>query len=956
MADPINVTIDGVEIEATKGELVIAAAERAGVYIPRFCYHPRMRAVGMCRMCLVNVDTGRGPMLTASCVAEVAPNMVVDTTAPEVKKAQDGVLEFLLVNHPLDCPVCDKGGECPLQDQTLHFGPGETRYVEEKRHFEKPIEISPLVLLDRERCILCDRCTRFSKEVAGDPLIHFINRGNDTEVNTFPDHPFASYFSGNVVQICPVGALTSTPYRFTARPWDIERSESTCTTCSVGCRVAIESSANRITRYQGLDSDPVNHSWLCDRGRFDFEWINSDARLGAPMIRQGSDLVETSWGTALAAAVKEISTVVDTHGPGAIGVIGGARLTNEDCYAWAKLAKGIIGTDNVDAQLGDGLPAEMVLGLPQATIDEACTASAVILIGPDLKEELPVLFLRLREAIVDHGLAVVEVTPKQTSLSAFAAASIVSRPGDAADVVAALVAEADPDGEVGGVGASALAAARRALADARGADGSVVVIIGRQSLAESPDASVGAAGAIMRAIPAATFLPTLRRGNVRGAIELGLAPGMLPGRVRLDDGRAWFGSHWATVPETQGMDTAAMLAAAAEGRLHALVLLGADPLADFPDRELARRALTSVGSVIAVDTMLTESSRHATVVLAAAGYGEKAGTTTNIEGRVTSVGQKVVAPGTAWPDWMIASELAFGLGTELGFESLDAIWDEIERVSPVHHGMTSALLRAPGRWDGIVAPVTGDPAAGARTLADVVAADPWAAYQPVTVVDGSTGSVGLRIKGGAAALAAAQSAHAHGHASALDAVPSEDATIAADGPVATPAEPETPSGPPSDASAPETSGGDATTDGEGVTSGDAADLPAADPGPLRPALHQWSPGPHPGAPKLDAYSLRLVVTRSLYDHATSVTNSAHLAGLVSPMSVRIHPSELERIGVDPGNVVRIISARTTVTLPVTGDAGLPRGALAMTFNVGTPGAADLIDATAGVTEVRVESA
>jgi len=298
----LKITVDGREVEADGGELVIAAAERAGVYIPRFCWHPRMRSVGMCRMCLVNIDSGRGPALTASCIAEVSDGMVVDTQAPGVKKAQDGVLEFLLINHPLDCPVCDKGGECPLQDQTLRFGPGESRFIEEKRHYEKPIEISGLVLLDRERCILCDRCTRFSKEVAGDPLIHFFDRGNGTQVNTFPDHPFASYFSGNVVQLCPVGALTSVPYRFTARPWDVERVESTCTSCAVGCRVAVESSTNRITRYQGLDSEPVNQTWLCDRGRFDFGWIDSEDRLTAPLMRDGDELVEASWGVALAAA------------------------------------------------------------------------------------------------------------------------------------------------------------------------------------------------------------------------------------------------------------------------------------------------------------------------------------------------------------------------------------------------------------------------------------------------------------------------------------------------------------------------------------------------------------------------------------------------------------------------------------------------------------------------------
>jgi NADH-quinone oxidoreductase subunit G len=244
----VSVTIDGRTITAAKGELVIDAAERNGIYIPRFCYHPRMRSVGMCRMCIVDIDTGRGPALQPSCMIECADGMTVSTGSPATRKAQEGVLEFLLINHPLDCPVCDKGGECPLQDQTMSHGPGESRFVEEKRHFEKPIPVSDLVMLDRERCILCDRCTRFASEVAGDPLISFIDRGFETQVNTFPEEPFSSYFSGNTVQICPVGALTATPYRFKARPWDLEEVESTCTSCSVGCRVVVQSSRNQVLR------------------------------------------------------------------------------------------------------------------------------------------------------------------------------------------------------------------------------------------------------------------------------------------------------------------------------------------------------------------------------------------------------------------------------------------------------------------------------------------------------------------------------------------------------------------------------------------------------------------------------------------------------------------------------------------------------------------------------------
>src|SRR5579863_7074379 len=281
----VTITVNGRSIEATPGELLIEAAERAGTYVPRFCYHPRMEPVGICRMCLVEVDSPRGATLQPACYLKVNDGMNVVTDSEKVKKAQDGVLEFLLANHPLDCPVCDKGGECPLQDQTLAHGPGESRFIEEKRHFEKPIAISDLVLLDRERCIQCARCTRFAAEVAGEAQIDFAGRGEMVEVATFPTEPFSSYFSGNTVQICPVGALTATPYRFTARPWDVDQVESTCTTCAFGCRAAVQSSANRVTRLLGIDTDPVNQSWLCDKGRFAYEAVNSPDRLSEPLVR-----------------------------------------------------------------------------------------------------------------------------------------------------------------------------------------------------------------------------------------------------------------------------------------------------------------------------------------------------------------------------------------------------------------------------------------------------------------------------------------------------------------------------------------------------------------------------------------------------------------------------------------------------------------------------------------------
>jgi NADH-quinone oxidoreductase subunit G len=652
----VEITVNGRAHTARKGQLVIDAAADAGEYVPRFCYHERMNPVGKCRMCLVECDSGRGPAVTVSCMVPVAPGMKVDTESPTTKRMQEGMLEMLLANHPLDCPVCDKGGECPLQDQAFSHGPGESRYVEEKRHYEKPIPISDLVFLDRERCILCDRCTRFADEVAGDPLIHFTGRGNNTYISTYPDEPFSSYFSGNTVQICPVGALTAKPFRFKARPWDLDETESTCTTCSVGCRMVVQSSRDEVLRFMGVDSDPVNWGWMCDRGRFNFEANNSDARLSHPLVRSESGLQPTSWSAAMAAAAKLIDEARGAGGPESIALIGGARGTNEDAFAWAQLAHDVIGTPNVSAQLGDGLPVG-VLGWPRATIDEATSAATVVLMGPDLKEELPVLYLRLRDAAVRGRVKLVELTPRPTGLTKYAWRSFSYVPGTQEAAADTALNDAEVSAQL-----------RR---------GPVVIVAGRANLAESSAATVNAIRKVMTAFPEATVLPALRRGNVVGALQVGTRPGR------------------------GGLDTRGVLEAAAAGRIECLVLLGADPLADYPDRDLARRAMAGAARIIAVDTFLTASSSNAHVVLAAASHGEKDGTTTNIEGRVTRVSAKVTPTGTARPDWMIAAELALALGTDLGYESVSDVTSTIAAHVDGYSAVTGeALDRAA---DGIVA-------------------------------------------------------------------------------------------------------------------------------------------------------------------------------------------------------------------------------------------------------------
>ncbi len=707
ITDPVTITVNGQPVTAQKGELVIDACERSDAYIPRFCYHPRMEPVGMCRMCLVEIDTGRGPALQPSCMIPVGPDMTVTTNSDGVNKAQDGVIEFLLANHPLDCPVCDKGGECPLQDQSVAYGPGESRWVEEKRHYVKPIELSSTVLMDRERCILCDRCTRFASEVTDDPLIHFIGRGANTEVNTFPGEPFSSYFSGNTVQICPVGALTAKPYRFKARPWDLEQVESTCTGCSVGCRVSIDSSRDEVLRYNGVDSDPVNWSWLCDKGRFGFEAVSSPGRLTAPLVRSGGGLTEARWNVAMDAAASAIRDAAAGRGPSGVAVIGGANLTNESAYAWARLAKGVIGTDQVDAQLGDGLPAE-VFDLPGATIDEVCAKGGTILwLGPDPKEELPVLFLRIKHAVLNDGVTLVQVTPTGTSLDRYAAATVHPRPGEAAAVVAALLSDTAPGSDVGGVSAADLVAAAAAL----GSNADLKVVIGRANLAESPASALHAASVIAESRPAARFLPVLRRGNTRGAVLAGLTPGRLPGGITTDEGRGAWEQIWPTVPagtgtgtaSTDAADTDAILTSAAEGKIDVLVLLGADPITDFRDGSLARRALAATRTVIVLDRFLTQSAAQAQVVLPVAGFAECDGTTTNMEGRVTTVNAKVTAPGTARADWMIAADLALALGAEQFADDGPAeLWDELQSNVAALEALTAQALYLPANADGIV--------------------------------------------------------------------------------------------------------------------------------------------------------------------------------------------------------------------------------------------------------------
>ncbi|MDP8958398.1 MAG: NADH-quinone oxidoreductase subunit NuoG [Actinomycetota bacterium] len=694
MPDLVRITVNGKDWQVPEGELLIRACQDHGVYIPRFCWHPRMTPVGMCRMCMVEVEGPRGKQLTISCTLPVQEGMVVHTESDAVRKAQDGVLEFLLINHPLDCPVCDRGGECPLQDQVMSYGPGESRFVEEKRHFQKPISISELVHLDRERCVQCARCTRFSEEISGDPLLTFQGRGYYTEVNTFPDEPFRSYFSGNTVQICPVGALLATPYRFRARPWDLRAVESTCPHCAVGCRISVQSSQNQVVRFLGVDNEPTNQGWLCDKGRFGYEFIGSPERVVLPLIRgENGELHEAGWEEALDLVAQRLGEITSEHGGEAVAGLGGARGTNEDAYAFGKFLRATVGTNHLDAQLGDGLDPQFVAGVtPRATIPDIMGARAILLWGPDIKEELPVLYLRVRWAAQELGAKLVIVHPRRTGLDDRAAHKVTYRPGEGPDVLRRL---ADGEGE--------LAPVREALGE-----GPVVALVGRTGLTEDPRLAEAVA-AFARQLPDGKVLPLLRRSNVYGALDMGLAPGLLPGRVAADEeGWTRLEAAWGPLPTMRGRHAAGILAGLEAGELKALVLAGADPVDDFPDGALARRALEDAEAVfvVAIDLFLTESSRRADVVLPAQAFAEKEGTVTNLEGRVQKCNALVPSPGQTRPDWWTFEELARRMGGSLGAVSAQAVNKEISEVAPAYRGITWEGLDFSEGREGIVAPGT----------------------------------------------------------------------------------------------------------------------------------------------------------------------------------------------------------------------------------------------------------
>ena len=657
MTDQIKINVNGSEIISEPDQLIIEACEDSGIHIPRFCWHKRMDPVGMCRMCLVEIETPRGKALVPSCTTKVSEDLVVDTESDVVKKAQEGVLEFLLINHPLDCPVCDKAGECPLQDQTMAYGPGESRFVEDKRHFEKPIPISEIILLDRERCILCARCTRFSDEISGDPLIEFIQRGNKTQVNTFPDEPFRSYFSGNTVQICPVGALTSSSYRFKARPWDLKKVSSTSNCSSVGCSVELNVSQNKMLRILGEDNEYTNQGWLSDKGRYNFEYLHSEKRIQSPLLVDNPSK-ELSVNESMEIIGDQILTDIDTN----ISFIVGHNSTNEEYFALNSFINSLkenkkeTSIQDLNVYISDDYLHEGYFddSYSLGQIKDLDSADTIILWSQDIKDNLPTLYLRIKQA-VKNGKKLIIFGHTNTAMKnlseEYFGEEVVSK-------------NFEFNIEISDIpNLSRLINGKEVLA-----------IVGKSS----PIQNMEPVSKLINHLNENSNLKILNcfaKGNTFGAFQnLDLVKGINDFVDEFDSSRK-----------------------------NLIFTIGSNPVNNSIYSQKIKSHLISADYVVALDLFKNETTELADIILPTTSFTEKEGTFTNLEMRTLMQNKILPAPGSSLNEWEYWAMLLGKVGLEQSYDS------EIQLNSLLCEGYTNKdnlpsfdNLNKPSNLDGIM--------------------------------------------------------------------------------------------------------------------------------------------------------------------------------------------------------------------------------------------------------------
>jgi NADH-quinone oxidoreductase subunit G len=672
----IQLTIDGREVQALEGTMLVDAAKQGDVEIPYFCYEPKLgNPVGACRMCLVEIEGI--PKLQTSCSTPVKDGMVVHTQTDRVRGAQNAIVEFLLVNHPLDCPVCDKGGECPLQDITIGWGLGRSRFIEPKRHFVKPIALSPLIAIDRERCILCYRCVRFSQEVSEDYQLILAERGAHTFVSTYDGHPYVAPFSGNITELCPVGALTSTSYRFRARPWDIEGSGGICTLCPSQCNVEFTVRDERVMRVLARDHAEVDDGWLCDKGRYGFQAIHVDERITRPLVRDGGNLREVSWERALAAAAG-----LRRHA-GHVAALVGGQATNEEGFLLQRMLREGLSSSDIDSRTGGPVPLGLARALAapelQATVPDLEFAHTVLLVGCEPLDDAPILDLRIRKGVRRRGVALIVASARPSALDANARQVLRYAPGDEAAFLAGL------DAALGSQdGASEEMSALATLLREVGRD--VVIVWGERIGADALPflASIaqhlglaGREGAGLLEIPGAA--------NGRGLREAGAVPSAGPGYAELSPA---------------GRSAPEIARAAAAGDITALYLFQTDPLRDQPDSALWEQALAQASLVVAHASVLTPGLReHATVIFPAESYAEKEGTVVHPDGRLQRLRTAIKRPGEVRAGWSVLADIARRVGDDERVLTAPIAFRQLVARVPFYAGLTLEEIGGRGvRW------------------------------------------------------------------------------------------------------------------------------------------------------------------------------------------------------------------------------------------------------------------
>ncbi len=700
----INFTIDGREVSAAENSMLVDAAKRGDVEIPVFCYEPKLgQPVGACRMCLVEVEGI--PKLQTGCSTPVKDGMVVYTQTDRVKTAQQSVVEFLLINHPLDCPVCDKGGECPLQDITFGWGGGISRFIEPKRHFVKPLELSPLIAIDRERCILCYRCVRFSQEVAEDYQLVLLERGAHSYVATFDGHPYVAPFSGNIVELCPVGALTSRPYRFRARPWDIEGAGSVCTLCPAQCNVTVTVRDERALRVLARENDDVDDGWLCDKGRFAYQSFHVDERITEPLLRDGGTLRPVSWERAL----EEATTRLKRAGA-ATGALAGGGSSNEEGYLLTRLMREALGSPHLDSRRAGrlSLAHQRALGAPalQARTTDLEFAHAVLLLDTEPVNDAPIFDLRLRKGMRRHGLELAIASAQPSSLAPGAARSLRFAPGAGGAFAIALSgalrgvedAELARLSQAAGVEHAEIAAVAELLRGPQSEDEEEqprreVVVLWGERLTAGPGGEAAAAALLeiadalgLAGTDGAGLLEIPAAANGRGLREAGVLPNAAAG---------------LSEPASAGArDARGIAEGLAAGELAALYLLNCDPLRDQADRELWERALSAASTVVAHASFLTETMlEHADVIFPAEAYAEKEGTVVHPDGRLQRLRPAIARPGEVRGGWHVICELAQALGLDLDVFGAAMASRQLFDAVPFYAGLTLEEIGGRGvRW------------------------------------------------------------------------------------------------------------------------------------------------------------------------------------------------------------------------------------------------------------------